>query len=342
MSEEPRLAIILGAGASYDCVGDLGGGELRYLVKQEDSRPPIVSSMFRSKAFSQFLNGHREAADILNAIRAEISQGTPFEVALRSRCDSDNQYIRSKMRFVPRALQQFFWRVSVDYTDQPANYQRLAEQTVGRGITTAFVTLNYDTILDNVLFRYRPWPQEPPAMGSYISSPDWLLIKLHGSVDWGYPLSARGGLTDTDLATQEFQERSREEVQLIDNPQDLRHGPWAALPALALPIDGKYGFVCPPSHEKILTDYLQECKNFLFVGFGARDRDLLDLLSGNVTTVRRLWVVTGPNDQSDVMTNLYSIAQFRGSLESFQHAYTSFTDFVRHGLNTLATQVLSD
>jgi len=351
VSEVPRLAIILGAGASHDCVPKLRPGEQArlgdqsHLIKQRDYQPPIVSGMFRSKAFNEFLNQHPEAADIFNAIRMEMSEETSFEVALRRRWESDNQHIRLKMRFVPRALQQFFWRVSISYTDQPANYVSLVSGTVGRGITTAFVTLNYDTILDKVLSRFRSWPHEESlTLGSYISLPDWLLVKLHGSVDWGYRLNVKGYLTDADLATQEFRDRDRAEIQVLDGAQEPRIGPYAALPALALPIEGKYGFVCPPHHEEALVDYLQGCPNFLFVGFSARDQDLLDLLSDNVSSVRRLWIVTGPNDQDDVKKNLRSIKPFRTSLASIppEHTYTSFTDFVRSGLNTLATQVLSD
>lgn len=350
-SEVPRLAIILGAGASHDCVPKLRPGEQArlgdpsHLIKQRDYQPPIVSSMFRNTAFNRFLNQHLEAADIFNDIRMEISEETSFEVALRRRWVSDNQHIRSKMRCVPRALQQFFWRVSIDYTNQPANYMALVSQTVGRGITTAFVTLNYDIILDMVLSRFRSWPHDQSlTLKSYISLPDWLLVKLHGSVDWGYRLNVVESLTDADFATQEFRDRDRAEIQVLDNPQDLRIGSYAALPALALPIEGKYGFVCPPRHEAALVDYLQGCTNFLFVGFSARDQDLLDFLSANVSRVRRLWIVTGPEDQDDVKKNLHSIAPFRSNLAGIlpEHTYMSFTDFVRRGLDTLATQVLSD
>jgi hypothetical protein len=296
--------------------------------------------MFRNTAFNRFLNQHLEAADIFNAIRMQISEETSFEVALRRRWESDNQYIRSKMRYVPKALQQFFWRVSISYTDQPANYIALVSETVGRGIKTAFVTLNYDTILDKVLSRFRSRPHDKSLpLESYISSPDWLLVKLHGSIAWGYQLDHEGQLTDADFATQEFRDRDRAKIQVLNDPQDLRIGSYAALPALALPIEGKYGFVCPPGHEAALVDYLQGCTNFLFVGFSARDRDLLDFLSANVSEVRRLWIVTGPEDQDDVKKNLRSIAPFRGTLAGIlpEHTYTSFTDFVRRGLETLAT-----
>ena len=350
----PRLAIILGAGASFDCVPKILGpdiqdlGEHRHLIKRqvENWQPPIVSKMLGSEAFNRFLNNHLHAADIFNDIRMEISKEISFEKALRSRWESDNEHIRFKMRFVPIALQQFFYRVSESYTDQPANYSAVVSQTVGRGITTAFITVNYDTILDKVLCRFRRGPdgKRLTTVGSYVSEPDWLLVKLHGSVDWGYRLGAKGGTTEAVVATEELRHFGREEIQVLSNPGDLREGPHPFYPALALPVEGKYGFVCPPNHEAKLVAHLQDCRNFLFVGFSARDSDLLECLSENVRRVQRLWIVTGPDDLEDVKERLRSIGPFRRNPVSRQpeHTYTSFTDFVRRGLSVLTTQIKSD
>jgi len=348
----PKLAIILGAGASFDCVPRMMGADMedlgarQHLIKQSNYQPPIVSKMLGSEAFNGFLNTHLDAADIFNDIRMEVSKEVPFEKALRSRWESDNEHIRFKMRFVPIALQQFFYRVSQAYTDQPANYMALVGQTVGRGITTAFVTVNYDTILDKVLCRFRRGPREKRlgTLGSYISLPDWLLVKLHGSVDWGYRLGVEDGATEDLVEAQEIRDFGRAEIEVVDNPQDLRIGPRQVYPALALPVEGKYGFVCPPSHEDALVTYLQDCDNFLFVGFSARDSDLLECLSANVRSVRRLWIVTGPDDLEDVKERLHSVAPFRSRLASILpgHTYTSFTDFARRGLSDLTGYILSD
>jgi hypothetical protein len=347
----PRLAIILGAGASFDCVPqfntsdweDLGRPE--HFVKQPEYQPPIVSKMLGSEAFNGFLNSHLEAADIFNDIRMEVSKEVSFEKVLRSRWESTNRHIRYKMRFVPIALREFFHRVSQDYTDQPANHIALVGQTVGRGITTAFVTVNYDTILDKVLCRFRDGRDDKrlATVGSYVSEPDWLLVKLHGSVDWGYRLGANEGTAQAAVAAHELRAFGRTEIEVAPNLRELRDGPTPFYPALALPVEGKFGFVCPPSHEEALVRHLQDCDNFLFIGFSARDSDLLECLSENVRSVRRLWIVTGPGDLEDVKKRLHSVASFRISLSSILpvHTYTSFTDFVRRGLSVLTGNVLS-
>ena len=76
----PELAIILGAGASYDCCRVVPSD----LLKQSAWQPPIVSRMLESGEFNRFLNTHLNAADIFNDIRMEISEGGSFEKALRS------------------------------------------------------------------------------------------------------------------------------------------------------------------------------------------------------------------------------------------------------------------
>ena len=309
-------------------------------------KPPIVSDLLESKAFNGFLNNHLDAADILSDVRAETSNGVSFEVALRRQQDSSNEHIGSKMRFVPIALEQFFYRVSEDYTNQPENYSALVGRTVGRGITTAFVTVNYDTILDQVLCRYRPGPRDNRlrTVGSYVASPDWLLVKLHGSVDWGYRYGTpTEGIADT-LLTQGLRTFDRAEIEVADDPYGLRIGPAELYPALALPVTGKPGFVCHPSHEAALVELLQDCSNFLFIGFSAKDSDLLDFLTEHVRTVQRLRIVTAPDDMEGVQKRLHAVAPFRRSLAAIlpQHTYTSFTEFVRLGLGDLANSILGD
>jgi len=339
----PKLAIILGAGASFDCVPP----DRLDLTKQDrwDWRPPIVSNLLESKEFNRFLNSQLDAADILNSIRMEISEECSFEKALRSRWESDFEHIRRKMRFVPIALQKFFYRVSQSYTSQPANYMALVEQTVGQGITTAFVTVNYDTILDQVLCRFRRQSggKRLVSVESYISERDWLLVKLHGSADWGYRHGGTGAI-EAIVETEELRDFAREEVEVLPNPGELRDGPTPFYPALALPVEGKYGFVCPPSHEDALVKHLQDCHDFLFVGFSARDSDLLDCLSQNVHSVRRLWIATHPDDLENFQSRLRSVAQFKEKLVYVppEHSYTSFTDFVRSGLSDLVGYILSD
>ena len=309
-------------------------------------QPPIVSKMLESKAFNRFLDHHLDAADILSDIRAEISREVSFEMALRRRQDSSNEHVRAKIRLVPIALQQFFFRVSMDYTSQPANYQTLVSRTVGRGITTAFVTVNYDTILDQVLCRYRQGRRDSRlnTMGSYVSLPDWLLIKLHGSVDWGYRLGTPEELLEVALLTKELPAFGRNEVEVATDVQTLRTGSGQLYPALALPVADKYGFICPPSHEAALIEFLKDCSNFLFVGFSAKDMDLVEFLAKNVRTVRRLWMVTGAGDMEDVKKRLHEVEPFRGKLASLlpAHTHTSFTEFVRSGLDDLTTHILSD
>ncbi len=311
-------------------------------------QPPIVSEMLENKAFNEFLSTHLDAADVLSDVRAETSPEVSFEVALRSRQDSSNEHIRSKMLFVPIALQQFFFRVSEDYTNQPENYSALVGRTVGRGITTAFVTVNYDAILDKVLCRYRPGPRDDRlrTVGSYFESTDWLLAKLHGSVDWGYRYGTPTEGIASTLLTQGLRTFDRAEIEIADDPHGLRIASAALYPALALPVAGKYGFVCPPSHEAALVEFLQDCSNFLFVGFSAKDLDVLEMLSDNVRSVQRVWIVTGDNDgdMEGVIDQLQEVEAFRSELAGIlpEQTYTSFTDFVRGGLNDLANSIVGD
>jgi hypothetical protein len=350
----PKLAVILGAGASADVCPTPA------CVNNQDYRPPLVANLLTSKPFNALLNQHAEAAHILNAIRVEITtEGRGFEEALKARWNSADQHIRFNMRFVPLALRKFFFDVSQSYTFQPVNYQALVDKTVGLGIDTAFITVNYDTILERVLAGYRlaeldalaplsPYRRGAPhftfdSMDSYVSYPRWLLIKLHGSVDWGYRWSTegdpRGLLFESDPP-----KGDADSIEVLPNPSELRDGRQAYYPALALPLPDKYGFVCPRAHQLALATFLAECHLFLFVGFSGKDHDLLDLLADTATSVLR-FVIVSQGDVEEVKNRICSRVRAFAAVSAYSPTTLAFNDgfshFVVRGLDNLVGESLA-
>jgi len=340
----PKLAVILGAGASHDVCREPS------CLGEPTWQPPLVSNLFASRPFNNLLNSHLEAATILNDLRVEMgSPDANFEVALRNRWESTDPHIRHLMRFVPIALQQFFNKVSQHYTLQPVNYSALVARTVGHGLHTAFITVNYDTILEKVLVHFRLQEDqialkgispEFDSMESYISYPRWLLVKLHGSANWGYRWKPPDDLLQ--LARKyEPPHPDRNAIEFVADPASFRDSSDAFYPALALPVAGKYGFVCPTAHEEELKSFLTHCRFFLFIGFSAKDQDLLDLLSTTVTQAERLVVVSG-KDAEEVKQRLLSVRRF-AAIASFRPntlTYSNgFGSFVADGLDELIDSV---
>lgn len=350
----PKLAVVLGAGASADvCPSPV-------CVNNGDYQPPLVSNLLSSTPLNDLLNQHAQAAHILNAIRVEITaEGRGLEEALKTRRDSADPHVRVNMRFVPLLLQRFFYDVSNLYTFQPVNYQALVEKTVRLGIHTAFITVNYDTILERVLSGYRlpeldPLPRIGPvnrgaphftfdSSDSYVSYPRWLLIKLHGSVDWGYRWSTGGDPYYLPFQS-EGPEPDPDSIEVVAHPSELRDGAQAYYPALALPLPDKYDFVCPTAHQLALTTFLADCHLFLFVGFSAKDHDLLDLLAATLTSVER-FVIVSQGDVEEVKNRICSRVPAFAAVSAYEPTTIAFNEgfsnFVVRGLDRLVRDALA-
>lgn len=248
------------------------------------------------------------------------------------------------MPFVPIALHEFFFRVSNEYTSEAANYSALINRTIGQDIQTAYITLNYDTLLEMSLRKITGVTLD--SIGAYVSSPDWILVKLHGSVGWGYRWGTAEWIPNMAMAARSNKppERRSEEIQ-VGLPREMyRNGRLQQLfyPALALPVVGKSGFVCPPRHVEALAEFLHDCHNFFFIGFSASDQDLLEFLARTVDHVDLLAVVTGTGVLKDVVVRLRDTAlQFQGApplpdRSGFpeQHGFESgFTHFLENDID---------
>jgi hypothetical protein len=304
--------------------------------------------MFSGGEFDEVLAAHPEAASVMSTIRNEIA-GNPrisFEESLQHRLDSRDGNLRHQIGFVPIALQEFFHKASTLYTSQPFNYSDLVNRTVCAGICTAFITVNYDTLLDQALTNSLREQPQFKSVQCYVSSENWLLMKAHGSVDWGYPWPEAFQHNDMLPAAREFElpKADTGSIAVGLGPFRMRREVMH-YPAMALPASGKstYGFVCPPSHEEAVKSFLEDCGNFLVIGFGARDQDVLNLLAEKVSKVRLLVIVIPSEHQPEVVQNLYAVPQFRAKLASLldSHLYPSFTEFVKTGLDPLQARILT-
>jgi hypothetical protein len=298
MAEKPKLAVILGAGASHDVCPE---GD--YRIRDRAWQPPLTDGILQAPGFIQALDEHVELQPLLSSIRADLATGMALEESLRRHRDSSDPRVRRQMRFFLPALQRFFYGVGATYTREPANYSVLIERTVCRGIHTAFVTVNYDTLLETSLARIESMGFS--TMESYVSSPDWLLAKLHGSAGWGYPWDSSSpppDLREKLLSADPLPALGPSAITVLQYG-DLRTPQALSYPALALPADDKPGFVCPPQHVEALIQFLADCDNFLFIGFSGKDKDLLDLLAKHASDSATVGVV-GKGDVPEVAARI--------------------------------------
>jgi len=271
MPQKPKLAVILGAGASHDVCPH------KDMIKDQACQPPLTKQMFDNPAIRTALGAYNELGPLISFVKADLAMGISLEESLRRHRDSSDPRIQRLMRFLPPALYSFFHRVEQEYARDAANYSVLIRATVCADVHTAFITLNYDTLMEMSLRRIASASFD--AVESYVAS-DWMLVKLHGSVGWGYPWfrsSPPPPLQGILSSNEPLPSIDPESIVVGIRDVHLQKGDTLHYPAIALPADNKGDFVCPPDHVTALVDFLADCRNFLFIGFSAQDKDLLDM-----------------------------------------------------------------
>jgi hypothetical protein len=200
------------------------------------------------------------------------------------------------------------------YTREPDNYNLLVTQALELDRAT-FITLNYDTLLDTRFGEYEPLNTRDRDW--YIAEDRrWSLIKLHGSVNWGWKLEFLRGhdsfsrdSTDgfnqivDDYVVRGFPTFDNDEIEIFRLRHDLRQIRWNTellnnavyYPAIAIPLGPGDTVVCPTDHVRAALEALtqEDGLNILVIGYSGVDDEVLRLFSESGNTVRRLLVANG-------------------------------------------------
>jgi hypothetical protein len=219
-----------------------------------------------------------------------------FEEALK-RLETDGHDHHEQMALaVPPFIQALMLEYSQSLQTRCDRYGVLVDELLKRRAPLVFVSLNYDTLLDNTLAAYSPLD----TLDSYIETPlRWSLIKPHGSVAWYVeqpaafdPRTPPGGLTVLKAPTTFDLHAVR--GSSASNP----HGPSFRYPALALPNGPKDELILPPAHLQHLQAVLRNAHEIflLVLGYSGLDSEILKLIADINPTVRRATVVNSGTD----------------------------------------------
>ena len=127
------------------------------------------------------------AADRLrDTIQSRMSNGKTIESILGSFVANTSPDIQAQVFQIPVYLKFLIGQFTAV---RPGVYDSLITLIQERELTTTFVTLNYDTLLDEAIERAYSSGTPISSIESYTGqnrSRNWNYIKLHGSVNWGY------------------------------------------------------------------------------------------------------------------------------------------------------------
>jgi hypothetical protein len=309
-----NLVVLLGAGASYDCLDNLP-------YVDREFRPPLTKEIFEPRSrFLQILRKYPGASALADAIRTAVDRGKPLERVIRDGLNSNSKRVRRHYVQVALYIQELIGTVSSDFA--PMHSTRFhslvkdVEERLGKVFDKVlYLSLNYDGFMEKALFDF--YGVRFATFGEYLAGNGWSLVKLHGSANWGFPyLRAEEGVQTLpeDDQFRKYLDALRDDDNepkpaladlmivgsAIERSRFIRyHNGHFIYPAIAAPVEGKTEYVCPIEHSQHAEKLVAECTDFLVLGCAIMDLDVHVLLS-KMKNVRRLFIVNG------TYTGLYS------------------------------------
>jgi hypothetical protein len=294
------LFVIVGAGTSHDAAEAWPNPSTGVI------QPPLVKDLFGREYAGILANypmAQNAAPEIRDALRhGRAGEAISLETHLREMYrDSADPYDKRRFFSIALYLQDLLWRASNSDRVHFDNVDRLVTVLVRSFDHVCFITLNYDTILDQALSKLDPIS----SMKNYVGYGRWSLIKLHGSVDWGYaPLddvSVDDPPADLDahLDTTKIYlgQQGGFVVPPPNDPPRVIHPRGASetklFPALTIPVGEDDEIVCPGSHQSFLDQRLSRQRELdvLVLGYSAYDRTVIERIKQSEKRIRTLTVV---------------------------------------------------
>lgn len=341
------LLVIFGAGASYDAVDPTA---VLQVQRAQTYRPPLGNDLFADRPnfntvaarYPQF--GNR----ILPLRRAARGSGFNVESALQAMRAETASYpaATSELAAIQFYLRDILTECGNEWYSRSAgitNYQELIGRIDRYRVTVAprlerdqlvaFVTFNYDTLLDRALGQY-PARLRPTIVEDYGGREPYKLFKPHGSVDWGQVVHwTPQGMTNEQIV-----------VLLIENAASLNltgryvmnpgravtiteeNSPYRlpVLPAIAIPVVEKSDFACPDTHLARLDECLRRITHVVTIGWRGAEQHFLDRFIKPIAAAKYLIVAGGETEAVATLRTLQDKAGVQHGMASERGGFTRF------------------
>lgn len=321
----PRPVVaIIGAGASH-----VSG---RY---EAGDRPPLTTQLFSRGQSRELLKRYRLARAAGSVIDRDMKadSAVAFEEALLRLQNDGHDHHKQMALAVPPFLQALLLEYSETLQSESSRYGVLVDELLKLGTNVHFVSLNYDTLLDNELGAFSPLR----VLDDYINTPlHWTLIKPHGSVNWYVdqgsrfdPTAPSGDLSIRDEPIECVPASTFDlgAIRGVVSPDP--HGSSTRYPAIALPDGPKDKLMLPAPHERHLRNMLASSNEIdvLVLGYSALDTEILELIKLGAPNVRRMTVVNaGPADALEVFDRIHDFGIEPIWADTFDGSYEQWID----------------
>jgi hypothetical protein len=297
------LLVILGAGASYDSVLHLpppppaSGYQNNFstVIAQdrppyEYSRPPLANQLFDDRPlFVLVMNEYVACKPLVNLLRGNVN----VERQLAKFEDDAKAFPtrRSQLAAIRYYLHHMLWNCQNEWgnshkgiTNHVTFLDAIEQWRQKHDEQVCYVTFNYDTMVEHSMKE--SWGYTFDNFDAYTSDSRFKLIKLHGSIDWGLQLKSiparsspaeiiRDAAVKVIDVAQEYRKVTRPPVILDNNT--------FGFPALAIPVEKKNEFQCPPGHIRELANIIPKVTKIITIGWRATEQHFLTMLKNPLT-----------------------------------------------------------
>jgi hypothetical protein len=178
-------------------------------------------------------------------------------------------------------------------TNYKALIDRIDQRVKGVKVLVSF---NYDTLLEEALESTVGLKFD--GMSRYLSS-DYLVTKLHGSINWAHrvlgPAVDMSGF-EADIASRVTEKAQQLDVSpsfdLISRHQLAKSANLPIIPALSIPVATKSVYECPPEQQQALTDALPDVDKVVVIGWKAGEKRFLESMAERMKKSLRIMVVS--------------------------------------------------
>jgi hypothetical protein len=282
------LLVVFGAGASYDSVHHLPPpGSPGFLGQFELYRPPLASQLFENRAwFVPLMTQCGDFRSLVPSLRVASSVERRLAEIQQEAETIDNRHCQlASIRYY---LHSLFWEIERQWTLQHGgitNHAAFLEAIElwrrPRCEQVCIVTFNYDRMIEQAMTQVLGHASE--SFSQYISDDHYKLIKLHGSIDWGREVEGITPHTASEFVRRAASLKLSEEYRKVIQPPAVLEGNMAGFPALAIPVERKSSFVCPPEHLEALGNLISRVTKIIAIGWRASEQHFLEMLRKPLT-----------------------------------------------------------
>ena len=299
------LLVVFGAGASYDSVPHLPPGGILPAVRPamvdnhpENTRPPLASQLFDTRPlFVEAMRRFRECLEVIPLLRkpdvlverelAELrEQAKQFP-----RVHQELAAILFYLHFAIWESQRFWFDCHQGINNYVTFVRELERWRFESNENICFVTFNYDTMLEQAMeqvlhIAFTDFSQ-------YVSQNNYILVKLHGSMNWGRELDGIRPASPQELIDAAANLRISDRFRFVArHPMILDDGS-IAYPALSIPLEKKDEFSCPESHVDSLIQILAKMTKIISIGWRAMEEDFREMLRLSLPPAQEVLIVSG-------------------------------------------------